>query len=164
MSKIEELEKEIKELKAKRDSIEQQIETKVKKIEDIEKNTQYFINTFGEVEELTYFKKGEQEYWDIVKQGNVFNSKKEAVKEAKKRALKFEIEELRKERNGDWQPNWKDNKECKYHLAITRGNEVTVTANYYVHSIPEFGSFQKIKDAEFAMKVFGARILELYAD
>ena len=151
MSKIEELEKEIKELKAKRDSIEQQIETKVKKIEDIEKNTQYFINTFGEVEELTYFKKGEQEYWDI-------------VKEAKKRALKFEIEELRKERNGDWQPNWKDNKECKYHLAITRGNEVTVTANYYVHSIPEFGSFQKLKDAEFAMKVFGARILELYAD
>lgn len=163
-NKIEELEKEIKELKAQRDSIEQQIKTKAKKIEDIEKNTQYFINTFGEVEELTYFKKGEQEYWDIVKQGNVFNSKREAVKESKKRALKFEIEELRKERNGDWKPDWKDVTECKYHLAINNGNKVTVTANYYVHSMPEFGSFQKLKDAEFAMKVFGARILELYAD
>lgn len=163
-NKIEELEKEIKELKAQRELIEQQIESKAKKIEEIEKNTQYFINTFGEVEELTCFKKDEQEYWDIVKQGNVFNSKAEAVKERKKRALKFEIEELRKERNGDWKPDWKDVTECKYHLAINNGNEVTVTANYYVHSIPEFGSFQKCKDAEFAMKVFGARILELYAD
>lgn len=163
-NKIEELEKEIKELKAQRDSIEQQIESKAKKIEEIEKNTQYFINTFGEVEELTYFKKDEQEYWDIVKQGNVFNSKEEAVKERKKRALKFEIEELRKERNGDWEPDWKDVTECKYHLAINNGNKVTVVANYYVHSMPEFGSFQKLKDAEFAMKVFGARILELYVD
>ena len=89
MRKIEELEKEIKELKAKRDSIEQQIETKVKKIEDIEKNTQYFINTFGEVEELTYFKKGEQEYWDIVKQGNVFNSKKRGCKRSQKACFKI---------------------------------------------------------------------------
>lgn len=37
MSKIEELEKEIKELKAKRDSIEQQIETKVKKMKILKK-------------------------------------------------------------------------------------------------------------------------------
>lgn len=164
MSKIEELENEIKELKSQRNLIEQQIKAKTEKIEEIEKNTQYFINTFGEVEELTYFKKCEKEYWDMLKQGNIFNSKKEAEKEMKKRALKFEIEELRKERNGDWQPDWKDNTECKYHLAISNGNKVTVTANYYVHSIPEFGSFQKCKDAEFAMKVFGNRILELYVD
>lgn len=99
----------------------------------------------------------------MVKQGNVFNSKEEAEKEIKKRALKFEIEEFRKERNGDWKPNWKDVTECKYHLTINNGNKVTVTVNYYVNSLPQFGSFQKLKDAEFAMKVFGDRILELYA-
>ena len=160
-NKIEELEKEIKELKAQRDSIEQQIETKVKMIE---KSVQFYVNTFGEVGELPDLYKCEKVYFDMVKQGNVFNSKEEAVKERKKRALKFEIEELRKERNGDWEPDWKDVTECKYHLAINNGNKVTVVANYYVHSMPEFGSFQKIKDAEFAMKVFGARILELYVD
>ena len=164
MSKIEELKNEIKGLKMQRNLIELKIKTKAEEIEEIEKNTQYFINTFGEVEELTYFKKGEKEYLDILKQGNIFNSKKEAEKETKKRVLKFEIEELRKERNGDWKPDWKDITECKYHLAITSGNKVTVTANYYVHSIPEFGSFQKLKDAEFAMKVFGDRILELYVN
>ena len=153
MSKIEELEKEIKELKEKRDSIEQQIETKVKKIEDIEKNTQYFINTFGEVEELTYFKKGEQEYWDIVKQGNVFNSKKEAVKEAKKRALKFEIEELRKERNGDWQPNWKDLKQEKY--TIVNDGQYLCTHKTTIDTFSIFGYFKYENECKKAIELFG---------
>lgn len=153
MSKIEELEKEIKELKAKKDSIEQQIETKVKKIEDIEKNTQYLINTFGEVEELTYFKKGEQEYWDIVKQGNVFNSKKEAVKEAKKRALKFEIEELRKERNGDWQPNWKDLKQEKY--TIVNDGQYLCTHKTTIDTFSIFGYFKYENDCKKAIELFG---------
>lgn len=159
-NKIEELENEIKELKAQRELIDQQIETKVKMIE---KSVQFYVNTFGEVGELPDLYKCEKVYFDMVKQGNVFNSKEEAEKEIKKRALKFEIEEFRKERNGDWKPNWKDVTECKYHLTINNGNKVTVTVNYYVNSLPQFGSFQKLKDAEFAMKVFGDRILELYA-
>ena len=159
-NKIEELENEIKELKAQRELIDQQIETKVKMIE---KSVQFYVNTFGEVGELPGLYKSEKVYFDMVKQGNVFNSREEAERESKKRVLMFEIEEFEKERNGDWKPDWKDVNECKYHLALINGNKVTVTVNYYVNSLPKFGIFQKLKDAEFAMKVFGDRILELYA-
>lgn len=88
-NKIEELEKEIKELKAQRELIEQRIETKVKMIE---KSVQFYVNTFGEVGELPDLYKSEKVYFDMVKQGNVFNSREEAEKEIKKRALMFELE------------------------------------------------------------------------
>ena len=160
-TKIEELENEINELKAQRDSIEQQIKIKAKKIEEIEKNTQYFVSTFGEVEELTYFKKGEQEYWDIVKQGNVFHTKEEAEKERKRRVLKFEIEEFRNERNDGWEPDFDEYNKGKYCIAIFK-NKLDTFVNYTTNTLPLFGYFRSVFDCERALEIFGKRILELY--
>lgn len=162
MGNIEELKKKRKELEYNKRQLERQLENVTEEIERL-KNTRFSVNVEGTVTTIPNFF-SESSVLAMAKQGNVFFTIEEAEKEMKKRALKFEVEELRKERNGDWKPDWNDITECKYHLAIISGNRVTVTANHYVHSIPEFGSFQKLKDAEFAVKVFGDRILELYAD
>lgn len=43
--------------------------------------------------------------------------------------------------------------------------EMLKNANkYYLNYFPEFGYFRNLKDCERAKEIFGARILELYAD
>lgn len=158
-NKIEELEKEIKELKAQRELIEQQIETKVKMIE---KSVQFYVNTFGEIGELPDLYKSEKVYFDMVKQGNVFNSREEAEKEIKKRVLMFELEEFRNERNGCWRPDFEGGK--VNYCIVFRKNELFTLATSTINYFPEFGYFRILKDCERAKEIFGTRILELYAD
>lgn len=158
-NKIEELEKEIKELKAQRELIEQRIETKVKMIE---KSVQFYVNTFGEVGELPDLYKSEKVYFDMVKQGNVFNSREEAEKEIKKRALMFELEEFRNECNSYWRPCFGDGK--ANYCIVLKENELFTLKATVIDYFPEFGYFRNLKDCERAKEIFGARILELYAD
>lgn len=162
MERIEELKAQAKELEFNKIQMEKRLYEIELKIEEL-KAQRYYLNAYGKISTVPKFF-DEKTVKRMKRQGNYFETVEEAEKESKKRDLKFEIEELRKELNGNWQPNWEDTTECKYNLAITSGNKVTVTLNYYTHSIPEFGIFQKLKDAEFAMKVFGDRILELYVD
>lgn len=161
-NKIEELENEIKELKAQRELIDQQIETKVKMIE---KSVQFYVNTFGEVGELPDLYKCEKVYFDMVKQGNVFNSKEEAEKEIKKRALKFEIEEFRKERNDGWEPSFGGSSlkdaEPKWCIGFLDGDlfdRMDVTNC----SFPMFGYFKNRDDARMAIMLFGKEIKRLF--
>lgn len=87
-------------------------------------------------------------------QGNFFETTEEAEKESKKRDLKNEIREFAKGRNGDWQPDWENNMQCKYYLTIVNKQKMSISANYYLDFIPEFCYFKNCSDAQKAIELY----------
>ena len=95
--------------------------------------------------------------------GNVFPTKQEAELEAKRRNLLTRFKAFRDECNGDWKPNWEDEREYKYCLRFRKGKLLT---NYYWldNMFVPFGYFKNEQDAERAIKLFGDEIKELFVE
>lgn len=160
MERIEELKAQAKELEFNKRQMEKRLEEIEQKIAEL-KDQRYYLNVYGGLSFVPKFF-DEKSVKRMKEQGNYFETVEEAEKESKKRDLKNEIREFAKERNGDWKPDWHNTLQPKYYLSISKESTVTVSANFYLNSLTEFGYFERLKDAEFAMKVFGDRILELY--
>ena len=131
-------------------------------IEMLKNANKYYLNMYGEIGEVAdqCFTTGIIN--EMRPQGNVFNSGKEAVKEKARRFLKQEIKEFRNECNGCWRPDFEGNK--VNYCIVFRKNELFTLATSTVDYFPEFGYFRNLEDCEHAKKIFGARILEQYAD
>ena len=132
------------------------------KIEMLKNENKYYLNMYGEIGEVADWCFTTGIINEMQPQGNVFNSEKEAIKEKARRFLKQEIKEFRNECNSYWQPCFGDGK--VNYCIVLRGNELFTLAATAIDYFPEFGYFRNLKDCERAKEIFGARILELYAD
>ena len=160
MNKIEDLKRKQKELEYNKKQLEAQLESVTAEIERL-KNKRYHLNIAGGVSEIPTFY-SESSILAMAKYGNVFFSIEEAEKESEKRRLMYEIEEFRKERNGNWQPDWLNNFENKYYLTIVNGQKMSVSSSHYLNIFPEFGYFKESSDAHRVVEIFGDKIMELY--
>lgn len=131
-------------------------------IEKLKNTNKYYLNMYGEIEEVPDWCFTTGIINEMRPQGNVFNSEKEAVKEKARRFLKQEIKEFRDECNGNWRPDFEGSK-VKYCI-VFRKNELFTLATSTIDYFPEFGYFRNLEDCERAKEIFGTRILELHAD
>ena len=162
MERIEELKAQAKELEFNKRQMEKrlyEIELKIAELKD----QRYYLNAYGGISFVPKFF-DEKSVKRMKQQGNFFETAEEAEKESKKRDLKNEIREFAKGRNGNWQPDWQNNMQCKYYLTIVNEQKMSISANYYLNFIPEFCYFKNCSDAQKAIELFGDRILELYVD
>ena len=161
-NKIEELKKKQKELECNKAQLEKQLENVTEEIERL-KNTRFSVSVAGTVTTIPNFF-SESSVLAMAKQGNVFSTIEEAERESKKRALMFEFNEFRKERNGNWQPNWDViNGEPKHYIAMYKG-DLSIYVTFGTNGFSPFGYFKHYGDCERAIEIFGARILELYGN
>lgn len=159
MEKIENLKRKVKELEYNKKQLETQIQKITEEIELL-KSQRYYLNEYGGITTVPKFF-DEKSVKRMKQQGNYFETVEEAEKESKKRDLMSEIEEFKKERNGNWKPDWEDSNEPKYYLSRFR-NQLSVTGTIINDYLPKFGYFKNYEDCNQAIWMFGARILELY--
>ena len=126
------------------------------------KSQRFYLNTLGYIANIpSYF--DENTIGRLKWLGNYFETVEEAEKEIEKRELQKEIEEFRKERNGNWQPDWLNNFENKYYLTIVNGQKMSVSSSHYLNIFPEFGYFKEASDARCVIGIFENKIMELYS-
>lgn len=162
MSNIEDLKKKKKELEHNKKQLEKRIDEITQKIDDL-KSKRYYLNMFGEVDEVSRNIIDDKLFILLEKYGNTFEMFKEAEKESEKRHLMREIEEFRNERNGYWKPDFVEDSNPK-HCIVLHNNKLTTLATFKISYFAQFGYFKRLSDCERAIEIFGARILELYAD
>lgn len=160
MERIEELKAQAKELEFNKKQMEKRLKETTQKIEEL-KSYQYYLNVYGGITLVPKFF-DEKSVKRMKQQGNFFETAEEAEKESKKRDLKNEIKEFARGCNGDWKADFEDSN--PKHCIVLKENELFTLKATVIDYFPEFGYFRNLKDCERAKEIFGARILELYAD
>lgn len=153
------LENEIEELEEKLKIKKEQLV----KLSLVNENGKYVLTSTGEVLELNL--EIPQDTWEkAIKQNNTFKTVKDAEKERDRRALSYEFNQFRDERNKGWTPNWNDVSEGKYYIYF--GYE-KILKHMFVQTTREFvtfGYFRNVADCIEAIGKFGDRIKKLYID
>lgn len=134
-----------------------------KRLKLINENGWYFLNEVGDILELIPTVNDES-WGKAIKQNNTFKTRKDAEKERDRRALLYEFNQFKNERNDGWTPNWKDFNMPKYFVAADSDGYLKSVSMYVTDSFVQFGYFRNYKDCMDAIKKFGDRIKKLYID
>ena len=166
MSRITELEKQITELDERKVALQKELELEKQKTEieyPFEEDECWWVNSFGEIIPFIWVEK--KDNTQIYDQGNIFNTKQEAIKERDKRDLLMRFNQFRDKCNGDWKPDWSTHLDNKYHIYKAHGHEqLLISEDLYCTSFVTFGYFHKCEDAERAIELFGDEIKRLYVE
>ena len=154
-----ELESEITELKKQ---LEYKRE-KLKTLKFINTNRRYYLNWDGSIHEMALTINVTTKESGI-KQGNVFKTVEDAEKERDRRALLYEFNQFKNERNNGWEPNWNDYTEWKTCIYSGSGRELKNISTQTMREFVTFGYFRKVTDCMDAIEKFGDRIKKLYID
>ena len=154
-----ELELEIMELEDKLAYKKDQLE----RLELINSSGGYFLDSGGSVIELVPTVNN-LEWEKAIKQGNTFKTIIEAVKEKERRALLYEFNQFRDERNNGWTPNWNDATEWKTFICFGVEKELKHISTCTLQEFVTFGYFRNVKYCLEAIDKFGDRIKKLYID
>ena len=104
----------------------------------------------------------EQECYEL---GNIFQTKEEAEKEQSRRILLTRFRQFRDKCNGDWKPDFKDWSQGKFSISFNHTVNKLETSNAgTVDKFRLFGYFKNVADAYTAIKLFGDEINRLYAE
>nr|DAU43910.1 MAG TPA: hypothetical protein [Caudoviricetes sp.] len=168
MSRIEELEDEIKGLENRKIELlkELEVEKQKTKIEypPLKMNENYwFINQVGCVFSSRWIEDG----FDTrrCKIGNIFLTEDEAKKERDRRILLTRFRQFRDRCNGDWKPDWKDKVKAKYFIVFNHESSELLLKWYIdVQPFESFGCFKNREDAIRAIELFGDEIKRLYLE
>ena len=152
-----ELESEITELKKQ---LEHKRE-KLKILKFINTNRRYYLNWDGSIHEMALTINVTTKESGI-KQGNVFKTVEDAEKERDRRALLYEFNQFRDERNNGWSPNWDDCYEVKHCITFGTSKLLTTKAVYITENFSTFGYFKDYRACFDAIDKFGDRIKKLY--
>lgn len=136
---------------------------KLERLKFIHANRRYYLNWDGSIHEMTLTMNDTTKESGI-KQGNVFKTIEDAEKERDRRALLYEFNQFKNERNDGWTPNWKDFNMSKYFVAADSYGYLKSVSMYGTDSFVQFGYFHNYKDCMDAIEKFGDRIKELYID
>ena len=158
MSRVEEIQKQIKELEC-----EEQKEVKC----PFKYGDKYFLlSDVGNVVDGLW-----QNYafdYDALSQGNVFKFEQEAKKERDRRALLKRFRQFRDQCNGDWKPDWNNSKFDKFFISSYIGDfdeaEIFIYRERDYNHFSSFGYFKNESDAERAIELFGDEIKRLWVD
>lgn len=167
MSRVEELENEIKELDNKRTELLKELEVEKQKFEivhslDID-DIYYTIDIEGDVGSSWWGNDNYDKKRSRV--GNVFYTRQEARKERDRRILLTRFRQFRDKCNGDWKPDWKDKVKAKYFIVFNHeSSELLLKWYTYVQPFESFGCFKNSEDAQRAIELFGNEIKRLFVE
>ena len=167
MSRVTELENEIKGLENKRTELikELEVERQKKEIDYLFNYTEkcYLLTSNGDIAEDWWSSSGNDQ--KLYRQGNFFKTKEEAQRERDKRELLTRFRQFRDKCNRDWKPDWNNIHEGRYyiHLYPTKG-ECSIGQDAFQDSMPQFGRFKKVDDCLLAIELFGDEIIRLFVE
>lgn len=159
MDKEKELEHEIMEL----ETILANKKEKLERLKFIHANRRYYLNWDGCIHEITLTMNDTTKKSGI-KQGNVFKTVEDAEKERDRRALLYEFNQFKNERNDGWTPDWNDITENKNYIYFGCEKGLISTSVNITREFVTFGYFRNAADCMDAIKKFGDRIKRLYVD
>lgn len=155
----EELELEIAELESKL-TYKKRV---LKRLKSVNENGRYFLCSDGTIGEL--IPTINDEIWEnSIKQGNTFKMIEDAEKERDRRALLYEFNQFKNERNNGWTPNWNDANEWKTYIYFGSEKELKNSSTQTMQQFVTFGHFRDVADCLDAIDKFGDRIKKLYID
>ena len=135
---------------------------KLERLKFIHANRRYYLNWDGSIHEMTLTMNDTTKESGI-KQGNVFKTVEDAEKERDRRALLYEFNQFKNERNNGWSPNWDDSYEVK-HCITFLSEMLKAKAVYVAGKFSTFGYFKEYQACLDAIEKFGDRIKKLYID
>lgn len=167
MSRIEELKKEIKELKAKTEELQHELELEKQKIE-----FEYPFHFKGECWQLRLDGLVSEDWWsnsgydrNCYKQGNMFTTQQEAIKERDRRLLLTRFRQFRDKCNGNWKPDWQNQREHKLCILFNHDlNELKIDTHSFLQPFEPFGYFKNESDCDRAIELFGDEIKRLFLE
>lgn len=93
--------------------------------------------------------------------GLLFDTKEEAEQFKREQALIKKIKCWAKEQQGDWQPNWNDVNEIKYHISFAN-NRLSIWPWYTNNLLTKLPCFKSQEIAQACIDEFGDEILEVF--
>ena len=164
MSRVEELENEIKGLENRKIELLKELEGEKQKTE-----IEYPFHFKGECWQLRIDGLVKEDWWsasgydrNCYQQGNMFTTQQEAIKERERRILLTRFRQFRDKCNGDWKPTFD---EIKYYIFLKYENfSFCVSSSMYWNYFNMFGYFKNKADAERAIELFGDEIKRLWVD
>lgn len=171
MSRVEELENEIKGLENRKIELLKELEVEKQKIEfeypSLKIREMYwFINDEG----LAFRTRWDEDRFDKrrCKIGNVFSTEEKAAKEVQKLSLLTRFRQFRDKCNGDWTPDWEvieDSYNYYIEMYYGYGNaKLRTDWSPSSASFNLFGYFEKKEDCDRAIELFGDEIKRLYLE
>lgn len=165
--KIQELSNKIEKSQAEIDELKEELEKLQKKSYEIsypkEGAKVYFISPFlGLIQDKFLhikYKEDKQAY----NTGLLFDTKEEAERFKRERALIKKIKCWAKEQQGYWKPDWSDFNQRKYYIEIDRSNKNIVCDWSWGHDkLSKLPYFKTEEIAEACIDEFGDEILEVF--
>ena len=164
MSRIEELEDEIKGLENRKIELLKELEVEKQKMKieyPFAESEEYWgLDIDGELifDRWTGCKYDE----DCFEVGNTFKTSQEAIRERDRRLLLTRFRQYRDKCNGDWKPTFD---EIKYYIFLKYENfSFCVSSSMYWNYFNMFGYFKNKADAERAIELFGDEIKRLFVE
>nr|DAN79448.1 MAG TPA: hypothetical protein [Caudoviricetes sp.] len=136
---------------------------KLERLKFIHANRRYYLNWDGSIHEMA-LTMNDTTKASGTKQGNVFKTVEDAEKERDRRALLYEFNQFKNERNNGWTPNWNDISENKNYIYFGYEKVLLNTSVNTTREFVTFGYFRNDTDCMDAIKKFGDRIKKLYID
>ena len=97
--------------------------------------------------------------------GYYFNTREEAEQHLKERKLLFKLHQWAKEKNGDWEPDWEDEKQRKvfitYYKSSTGVFRLTDESTWVSNRFSKLPYFKSIEIAKECIDLFGDEIKEV---
>ena len=167
MSRVTELENEIKGLENRKIELLKELEVEKQKKEfDYPFNyreTCYLLSSNSVIVEDWWSSSGSDR--NCYRQGNFFKTKEEAQRERDKRELLTRFRQFRDKCNGDWKPDFKDWSQDKFSISFNHTVNKLETSNAgTVDKFRLFGYFENVADAYTAIKLFGDEIKRLWVE
>ena len=167
MSRVAELENEIKRLENKRTELIKELEVEKQKKEfdypfNYKENC-YLLSSNSVIVEDWWSSSGNDR--NCYRQGNFFKTKKEAQRERDKRDLLTRFRQFRDKCNGDWKPDFKDFSGGKYSIKYDYSvGDFVYCEHGYIDQITQFGYFKNRRDCNTAIELFGDEIKRLFLE
>ena len=167
MSRIEELENEIKGLENRKIELLKELEVEKQKQEfdyPLECEEKYwYVASVGDVRDNQWTNHNvDRMYYN---QGHVFKTQEEAERERDKRTLLTRFRQFRDKCNGDWKADFLKLQEEKYSIQFNYNlGTLTILNSGCIDGFRLFGYFKELKDAERAIELFGDKIKRLFVE
>lgn len=166
MSRVEDLKQQIEELENKRTELIKELEVEKQKKEfDYPFNYTekcYLLTSNGGIAEDWWSSSGNDR--KIYRQGNFFKTKEDATREHYRRELLTRFRQFRDKCNGDWKPNFDNDKWNTYIAFHHNRNKLEIHSCCNLEEFALFGYFRNDSDAERAIELFGDEIKRLFVE
>ena len=127
-----------------------------------DKDEYWLLNNLGEFSLRLWYKSKLLDSYFY--QGNVFSTEQAAELEAKRRNLLTRFRAFRDECNDGWKPDW-SNLDKKWEINYdTEAENFKTFWSCVTNSFSTFGYFKNEQDAQYAIKLFGEEIKELFVE